>query len=103
MLIIIPTWGVFFLGSGIVGHLRGYPLAGWVLGFLLGPFGLLIMALSDNKKTAPDAKEQEAGNKIARAKAYQEQAALRSGLVKCQCGELIPSKESCPFCGAGPA
>ncbi len=100
-MLLIPVWAVFFLAAGITGVMRGYPFAGWIWGFFLGPIGLVIIALSENKKGAPDGKELEAGNKIARAKAFQEQAALRSNLVKCSCGEMIPSKEICPFCGKG--
>lgn len=102
MVVIAPIWAVFFFAAGITGVVRGYPLAGWVLGFFLGPIGLVIIALSGNMSKRPvvDSREMEAGNKIAKAKSLQERAELKSGLVKCCCGEMIPRNVSCPFCGA---
>lgn len=77
-------WLVSAIVAGMVGSGKGRTGAGWALGILLGPIGLLIIAVMPAN--------------VSRV----ESVALRSGdMRKCPyCAELIKSEATtCRFCG----
>ncbi len=46
----LSFYGVFFIASSAIGALKGRLIAGLLLGYVLGPVGLVIILLSKDKR-----------------------------------------------------
>lgn len=53
MLFWLSFYGVFFIASGVVGALKGRLIAGILLGYVLGPMGLVVILLSKDQRMIP--------------------------------------------------
>ncbi len=97
-------WFLFGLISAVVASNKGRSGCGWfLLGFLLGPFGL-ILALVISKKVNYDRIEKPTHDRVAERECPRCQETIRADALKCKhCGRDLQTHSSqliyCSNCG----